>query len=510
MESTGLKSRRWILIASSVVTLLIGVLTGSVITAYTSWLPLNQKDESKVPVYVAASSTPLPGNISLTDGLAPVASAVRQSVVSISSTKLVRTQSLPPSFFDDPFFRRFFGREFGQVPREREMRQTALGSGVIVSPDGYILTNNHVVAGASELKITFADKREINAKIIGTDAPTDIALIKVEAKDLPAMPLSDSQKVQVGDFVLAVGNPFGLGHTVTFGIVSATGRGNLRITDYGDFIQTDAAINPGNSGGALVNMRGQLIGINTAIFTEGGFERGNQGVGFAIPINMAREVMDQILRKGRVIRGYLGIGIQNVTPDIAEKFGLKEARGALVGNVEPGKPADKAGIERGDIIVEFNGHKVKDADDLRNVVALTAPGTEVTVKVFRDGKERTVETTLIERPEAEQAQSREELGRQNPLSGIEVEELTPSILRQLNLAHDTQGVVITDVDSGSSAAEAGLEPGDVIQEIDRQPIRNVSDFRHVAARTEGKDVLLLIIDRRTGVTQYVVLKPRKQ
>jgi serine protease Do len=388
------------------------------------------------------------------------------------------------------------------------MRQTALGSGVIVSPDGYILTNNHVVEGASELKVTFADKREMDAKIIGADAPTDVAVIKIDAKDLAAMPLGDSKSIEVGDFVLAVGNPFGLGNTLTFGIVSATGRGNLGIAQYGDFIQTDAAINPGNSGGALVNMHGQLIGINTAIFTQG-VERGNQGVGFAIPIDMAREVMDQILRKGRVIRGYLGLFPQDLTPTIAEKFGLKNTQGALVANVESGAPADKAGIERGDIILEFNGQKVKNADDLRNLVAQAAPGTEVKIKLFRDGKATTVEAELGQRPDTPQAGSPEELSRENPLSGIEVQDLTPEMARRLNLPRDIQGVVIADVDPASSAAEEGLNRGDVIQEIDRQPIRNVSDFRRAAARTQGKDALLLVIDRQSGATRYVVLKPQK-
>ncbi|MBI3951569.1 MAG: Do family serine endopeptidase [Acidobacteria bacterium] len=503
MASIGFKSKHWARVLGGIIILVAGALVGSVMTASTSWLPFGQNGDNKVPIYVSAN-TSLPSNISLTDGLAPIARAVRESVVSISSTKVVRTQ--PHPFFDDPFFRRFFGRDFDQSPRE--MRETALGSGVIVSPDGYILTNKHVVEGASELKITFADKREMDAKIIGTDSPTDVAVIKVNAKDLSAIPLGDSQKVQVGDFVLAVGNPFGLGHTFTFGIVSATGRAKLGIPDvvYQDFIQTDAAINQGNSGGALVNMRGELVGINTAIFSQSG---GNIGIGFAIPINMAREVMDQILRKGKVIRGYLGLLPQDLTPAIAEKFGVKGTKGALVGNVEPDAPAANAGIQRGDIILEFNGHEVKDADLLRNMVAETPPGTTAKVKLFRDGQERTVEVKLGERPDAEQARSRQELGRENALSGIEVEDLTPSILGQLNLPRGTQGVVVTDVDPGSSAAEEDIGRGNIIQEIDRQPIANVSDFRRAAARAEGKDVLVLVLDPRSGMTRYVVLKPRK-
>jgi serine protease Do len=502
MKLSDLKSKRWVLAGSSVVILIAGILVGSVITASTSWRPFDQKDENRVPVYVAAN-TPVSDNFSLVSGLGPLARAVRPGVVSISSTRVVKAQ--PNPFFNDPFFRQFFGRDF-DLPRE--MRQTALGSGVIVSPDGYILTNNHVVEGASELKVTFADKREMDAKIIGADAPTDVAVIKIDAKDLAAMPLGDSKSIEVGDFVLAVGNPFGLGNTLTFGIVSATGRGNLGIAQYGDFIQTDAAINPGNSGGALVNMHGQLIGINTAIFTQG-VERGNQGVGFAIPIDMAREVMDQILRKGRVIRGYLGLFPQDLTPTIAEKFGLKNTQGALVANVESGAPADKAGIERGDIILEFNGRKVNNADDLRNMVAQAAPGTNVDVRIFRDGNQRTVRVQLGQRPENQGPGSpQEELGRENPLSGLDVQDVTPSVLRQLNLPPDTQGVVITEVAPNSSAAEEGVERGDLIQEIDRQPIRNMTDFRRAAARAGGKEVLLLIVNRRTGTTQYVVLKPQ--
>jgi serine protease Do len=502
MEPTNLRSKRWIFFVGSVTILIAGVLAGSVMTAYTSWLPFTQKkDDGKVPIYVTASPS-LSGNISLTDGLGPLAHNVRESVVSITSTKVVRAQQHP--FLDDPLFRRFFDRELEQSPRE--MRQTALGSGVIVSPDGYILTNNHVVEGASELKVVFADKREMDAKIVGTDAPTDVAVIKVEGKDLPAMPLGDSQKVQVGDFVLAAGNPFGLGHTVTFGIVSATGRGNLGIAQYGDFIQTDAAINEGNSGGAMVNMRGQLIGINTVIFSQSG---GNIGIGFAIPINMARDVMEQILRKGRVVRGYLGLLPQDLTPAIAEKFGLKEATGALVGNVESGTPASKAGIERGDVIMEFNGQKIRNADDLRNMVAQTPPGNGVTVKLFRNGKEKTVTVELGQRPDTPPAGSQEELSRQNPLGGIEVQELTPEIIRRLNLPGDIQGVAVTSVAPGSSAAGEGLKSGDIIQEIDRQQINSVTEFRRAASRAEGKDVLLLVFDRRTGSTQYIVLKPQK-
>jgi serine protease Do len=504
MEVTNIKSRRWVFIISSSVILIVGALAGSALTAYTSWLPFDsQKEENKVPVSVAAASTAAPSNLSLTEGLAPIARNVRQSVVSISSTKLVRMEAHP--FMDDPFFRRFFGREGEQQPREQ--RQTALGSGVVVSPDGYILTNNHVVEGASELKVNFADKREMDAKVIGTDSATDVAVIKVDAKELPAMSFGDSKQVQVGDFVLAVGSPFGFGYTFTFGIVSATGRTNVGIPGvaYQDFIQTDAAINQGNSGGALVNMRGQLVGINTAIFSRTG---GNIGIGFAIPINMARDVMDQLLRKGKVIRGYLGLVPRELSPVLAEKFGFKGTEGALVDSVAEGAPAEKAGIKHGDIITEVNGQKVKDAEGLRNMVAQLAPGSSVNIKLFRDGDEKTVEAELEERRDGSQAGPREELGRDNPLSGIEVQDLTTEWQRRLSLPRGAQGVVVIEVDPSSSAAEEGLEPGDVIQEVDRQPIRSVADFRRAAARLSGKDALLLILNRQAA-TQYMLLKPRK-
>lgn len=502
MGAIGFRSRRWAMTFGGAVILAAGVLAGTVMTAYTSWNPFHQKDEQKVPIYVATNTPRLTGSLSLEEGLAPLARAVRQSVVSISLTKVVRGQIHP--FMDDPFFRRFFGEDI--EPRQR--RIPGLGSGVIISPDGYILTNNHVVEGASEVKVTFADKREMVAKIIGTDEPTDVAVIKVDAKDLPAMPLGDSRNLQVGEFVLAVGNPFGLGHTVTFGIISATGRGNLRIAQYGDFIQTDAAINPGNSGGALVNMRGQLIGINTAIKTSG-FEQGNIGIGFAIPIHMARDIMDQLLRTGSVVRGYLGLLPQDVTPAIAEQLGLKTPQGALVASVSENTPAAQAGIQNGDVIVEFNGRPVESADSLRNMVAETAPGSNVKLKLIRDGSERTVTVKLGTRPSEQHARSGQDLNRENALSGIRVEELTPALRRQLNLPTSVNGVVVADVDPESSAADEEIMRGHIIQEINRRPIKSVADFQSAAAQAGGKNVLVLVYDPRSTVSRYVVLKPRQ-
>jgi serine protease Do len=331
-------------------------------------------------------------------GFAPVVKKVLPTVVNISSTKVVKT---PTQFEgqvpDDDFFRQFFG---GNMPNMRQMpreqRERGLGSGVIVSPNGYILTNNHVVDGATSVKVTLSDKRDYNARVVGTDPKVDLAILKIDAADLPAIVIGDSSKIQIGDYALAVGNPFGVGKTVTMGIVSATGRSHLGIEDYEDFIQTDAPINPGNSGGALINDRGELIGINTAIISHG--SEGSQGIGFAIPVNLARTVMDEILKTGKVTRGYLGIVPQDVTPAIAKAFGVKEFTGALVGGVSPDSPAQKAGLNNGDIILELNGKPVADANELRMSVSMMAPGTAVNLKVLRNGADRNLTATLGELP----------------------------------------------------------------------------------------------------------------
>src|SRR6266481_1630975 len=318
-------------------------------------------------------------------GFAPIVKEVLPSVVNISSSKIARSpdqfaQGLP----DDPLFRQFFGRQFGrgpEVPKQR--REQSLGSGVIVSSEGYVLTNNHVVEGATDVKVTLSDKRELKAQIIGTDPKTDVAVLKLEGSNFPAITLGDSSKVQVGDYALAIGDPFGVGQTVTMGIVSAKGRSNLGIEDYEDFIQTDAPINPGNSGGALINDRGELVGINTAILSHG--SGGNEGIGFAIPVNLAREVMNQILDHGKVTRGYLGIVVQPISPAMAKALGQgDQAKGALVGDVSAKGPAEASGIERGDIILDVNGQPVSDANDLRNTIAMMQPGKTVKLKISRN------------------------------------------------------------------------------------------------------------------------------
>jgi len=325
-------------------------------------------------------------SIPASEAFISVAKAAQPAVVNISSSrKVIAGAQQPPSpspFFDDPFFRRFFGEEFRrrfQLPPER--REQGLGSGVLVSPDGYIVTNNHVIAEAEEVTVLLADSRRFTAKVVATDPRTDVAVIKIDAKGLPMLPWGDSSRLQVGEMVLAVGNPFGLNQTVTMGIISAVGRAHMGIVDYEDFIQTDAAINPGNSGGALVNLKGELIGINTAIFSQSG---GYMGIGFAIPSNMAKGVMQSLIKHGKVIRGWLGVGIQDLTEDLAKEFGVAEIKGALVSDVASDGPAAKAGLERGDVITSFNNVSVKDSTQLRSLVTESEPGATVTLTILRD------------------------------------------------------------------------------------------------------------------------------
>jgi serine protease Do len=364
-------------------------------------------------IQTASASSGVNSMAALTTSFAPVVKNAQPAVVSIASTKVVKTrggdEGLAP-FFDDPMLHRFFGdgpqNRFG-APREQ--REYGLGSGVIVSPDGYILTNNHVIEGANEIEVFTSDKREMKARVIGADPKTDIAVVKVEAKNLPTLPFADSSQAQVGDIALAIGNPFGVGQTVTMGIISATGRGNLGIEDYEDFIQTDAAINPGNSGGALINASGQLIGVNTAILSGAG---GNQGVGFAVPANLARAVMNQLLSSGKVVRGYLGVIIQPVTPETAKEFNLPDARGSLVREVTPGGPAAKAGLAPGDCITELNGQRIDDSRELRLKISQLAPGSSVKLKLFRDGNPREVVITLGELPNEKVAANDENTNNQ--------------------------------------------------------------------------------------------------
>jgi len=481
--------------------LLVGVAAGVTVNAKTQLLSTGSGNAA--PVMVAAAAPVPNGGISFGSGFAPVISKVVPAVVNIASTKVIKNPQANSPMFSDPFFRQFFGDQFPQqfeIPKEQ--RERGLGSGVIVSSDGYVLTNNHVVESASDIQVSLSDKREFKAKVIGTDPRTDVAVLKIDATNLPAVVLGDSSKIQVGNFVLAVGNPFGLSQTVTAGIISATGRGNLGIEDYEDFIQTDASINPGNSGGGLINVNGELIGINTAILTGDG-SRGNQGVGFAIPINMARNVMDQILNNGRVIRGYMGAWIQPVTPEIAEAFGLDQSQGALLGDVSMDGPAGKSGLQRGDVILEMNGQPIKETKDFRLKIAMTAPGTTVHLKVFRKGATRDYDVTLGELPGKDEEVGESGESPSSALQGLHAETLTPQIADSIGLPTGTKGVVVDSVDSGSAVAEAGLRRGDVIQEVNRQPIANLSDFSNIIRRLGNESVLLLV--NRGGNTLYVVI-----
>ena len=440
----------------------------------------------------------------------PVIKKVSPSVVNIYTAKTVKESFRVSPFFDDPFFRDFFGMPFGQQNVPRERREQSLGSGVIVTEDGYILTNNHVVDGADEIKVALNDdKTTYTAKVIGTDPQTDIAVIKIEGKNLPAITATDSDNLGVGDVVLAIGNPFGVGQTVTMGIVSAKGRAGMGIVDYEDFIQTDASINPGNSGGALVDAAGRLVGINTAILSRSG---GNQGIGFAVPMNLARYVMERLVADGKVTRGYLGVMIQPVTPELAKEFKLPENSGALIGEVTKDSPAEEAGLKDGDVVVEFSGKKVTDSRHLRLMVSQTPPATKAPLKIIRDGKEQTLTVKLGELPAEGLAKAGGRSGGLrrgtgvDPFDGVTVEDLDARDRRQFNIPSYVHGALVTDVDPGSTAAAAGLRAGDVIQEINRQPVNGADEAIRLSERIKGDRVLLRVWSQ--GGSRFLVLEDR--
>ncbi len=434
---------------------------------------------------------------------APVVKQISPSVVKV----YVTVKGKPVDMGNNPMLERFFGPQAGRgnLPQNMPDRQ-GTGSGVIVTEDGYILTNNHVVEGADEVKIMLsASNKEYDARVVGTDPKSDIAVLKIAASNLPAITLGNSDRLEVGDLVLAIGNPFNLGQTVTMGMVSATGRGNMGL-DYEDFIQTDAAINPGNSGGALVDATGRLIGINTAIMSGSG---GNQGIGFAVPMNLARNVMENLVEHGRVIRGFLGVNIQNVNQDLANAFKLDAPKGALVAGVTQDSPADKTGINDGDVIIEFNGNEIRDSQHLKNVVGQTAPGRDVKVTVIRDGKNKVLSATLKEIPGEELASATSvSPDSKERLVGVGVTDIDPDVRRQLELPTNIEGVLVTEVTPGTPAAKAGLRKGDVILEIDRKKVASTKDAIEQSDSVEGDQILLQIWSQ--GANRFLVVDEARQ
>jgi serine protease Do len=477
---------------------LVSLVVGLGISGSLDWLA-----PSRAVNMMGESGSPEPRTAGQLPDFVALAKKMRPLVVNISTTQVSEGRGAQQEFGnpfgeDDPFndfWKRFFG---GPLPRGPQ-RQRSLGSGFIIDADGTILTNNHVVENAQKILVKLSDEQEYEAKVVGRDTKTDIAIIKVNTKTaLTAASLGDSDTLEVGEWVMAIGNPFGLDSTVTSGIVSAKGR-HIGQGPYDNFIQTDASINPGNSGGPLINLRGEVVGINTAIFSRSG---GNIGIGFAIPINLVKELLPQLRGKGKVTRGYLGVLIQKVTPEIADSLGMDRGRGALVANVSKDGPAEKAGVKVGDVIIEFDGKEIKDSGDLPIVVARTPVDRKVRMKVLRDKKELQLTVSVGELKDEEVVASAPEKGE----LGMTVQRLTPQIAESLGL-EKAEGVVVSAVDPGSAADEAGIRRGDVILEVDRKPIRNIDEYKKsLAGVRKGKGVLLLV--RRGESTLFLALKPQ--
>ena len=498
------------------------------------WSPTNNKEHSvqsrrslgalclAACLTLAMVAYPAQGQDSATESLrmmgkafASVAKHVSPAVVFIKVEKIVESQPNVEFFspfrggsspFGDDFFRRFFGtpfpqeqpRRFRQIPRQQQ-RIVGQGSGFIISPDGYILTNNHVVGDTDKVTVKLEDGREFTAKTVGTDPHSDVAVIKIDAKNLPVLSLGDSDVLEVGEWVLAIGNPFGLSHTLTAGIVSAKGRSSLGLADYENFIQTDAAINPGNSGGPLIDLNGKAVGMNTALFSRSG---GYMGIGFAIPINMAKAIKDQLIRTGSVTRGFLGIVIQDLTPELAKSFGLDDHQGILVAEVTEDSPAEKAGLRQGDVIVEFDGKAVEEVGAFRNRVSIKAPGTKEKITVLRDGKRQTLTVTIGKLPGSGLTTSTESHTPEK--LGLTVQALSPDLTERFGYQGE-KGVLVTQVTPGSVAALAGIQPGMLIQEVNRKQIHSVNEFKQAIKESGNKkSVLLLIKDDK--YSRYIVLK----
>jgi len=435
---------------------------------------------------------------------ASIAEKASPAVVGVRATKTLRASSRqwlnrePSSPFEDELFRYFFGpRSSPRDREEQEPKQIAQGSGFIISSDGYILTNNHMVGEAETVTVQLVDGRKANAKIIGADPETDVAIVKIDESNLPCIELANSDALEVGEWVIAIGNPFGLSHTVTAGIVSAKGRSQIGIANYEDLIQTDAAINLGNSGGPLLNLDGKAVGMNTAIIGPGG----NVGIGLAIPSNMARNIYMQLKETGKVIRGYLGVAIDDVQPNMADFFGLDEAKGVLISQVTEDSAAEKAGLKRGDVVVELDGQVVDSANTFRNRVAMHKPGTRVEIVILRDGKRRTITATLDARPDdtsaaGEQPQVRARLG-------MTVQTLTDELAQRLGY-EGLAGVVVTEVTPGSEADNEGIERGALVREVDREPVKNVREFNDAIEKAQKRGRALLLI-RVEDIDRYIVL-----
>src|SRR5215468_5228078 len=432
-------------------------------------------------------------------------SVARQAVpavvfITVEKTLEARNPSArnnPFEGFGEDFLERFFGRRFSEEQQPRE-RQQGAGSGFIISKDGLILTNHHVVGEADRVMVKLNDGREFTAKTIGTDPPSDVAVIKIDARDLPVLPLGDSDAMEVGDWVIAAGNPFGLTESITVGVVSAKGRSRLGIADFEDFIQTDAAINPGNSGGPLINLQGEAIGVNTAIASRSG---GYMGIGFAIPTNMVKAVKDQLLTSGKVVRGYLGVQIQELTKALVQSMHIDTTEGVLIANVSKDSPAAKAGLKRGDVILTFNGRPTTDLGQLRNLVAMSAPGTKVPVQILRDNKKREVTIELGELPHEQTAARASEETPAPARLGFNVQNITPELAQQLGYS-DTEGVVVTQIDPRSEAYQAGVRRGMVIREVNHQEVNNTQDFRHAMQKAEQEKQLLMLVENQQA-TMYI-------
>jgi serine protease Do len=503
------KWRSWLFPFALVV---VGVVIGVVVASDMGWLPSgragpDQRSNDIVRPVATAPQVPMTGGNA--KNFVEIAKTVKPAVVNIAASRSGKSGESPQSSpFDDPFFRRFFGDEFFKRDQpHRERKERGQGSGVIVDPNGLIITNNHVVNKADEIRVFLSDKREFKGKLIGMDTKTDIAVVKIEATGLSTIPIADSDQLEVGEFVLAVGSPFGLTQSVTMGIVSAVGRASMGIAEYEDFIQTDAAINPGNSGGALVNIRGELVGINTAIFSQSG---GNMGIGFAVPSNLARSIMEQLVKGGKVVRGWLGVAIQELTPELAAQFGLTDTKGVLVSDVMDDSPAKKAGFERADVITEYDGRAMDSPTHLRNAVAQTPIGRKVPIKLIRDKKPKTIDVTIVEQPKSFGQPGAEDNGESTAptgvLSDIDVRELNEELASRYGIKTTERGVVVVRVRGGSTAEDMGVREGDIVLEVNRKPVTSLKSYERAVSGL-AKDQAVLLLLKRKGQTIYLTLRP---